>query len=114
MRKETENTWEREGLKVNQTVSRSKNIRRSRYESDMLSNKKEQIHKILRISVCTITTPILCYFVCEYQQGRVCSCSSLMGFFIVIYIIFYKYKTIYFTLNATKTIFQVINLTQIP
>ena len=29
MRKETENTWEREGLKVTQTVSRSKNISRS-------------------------------------------------------------------------------------
>lgn len=114
MRKETENTWEREGLKVNQTVGRSKNIRRSRYESDMLSNKKEQIHKNVRISVCSITTPSLCYFVCKYQQCRACSCISLIGFLTVIYIYSVKYKTIYFTSNAVKTNIQVINLTQIP
>lgn len=106
MRKETENTWEREGLKVNQTVSRSKNIRRSRYESDMLSNKKEQTHKILRISVCSITTPILCYFVYKYQQCRVCSCTSLMGFLTVICIILCKVQNNIFYLKCTKNKFS--------
>jgi hypothetical protein len=48
MRKETENTWEREGWKVKQTECRSKNLRRS-----------DQVGGKLRMdtfaSVCSVT-----------------------------------------------------------
>lgn len=66
----------------------------------MLSTKKEHIHKITRISVGPITTPVL-FFAYKYQQCRGCSWTSLLEFLTVSTLSTVEYKK-QFILNAVK------------
>lgn len=71
----------------------------------MLSTKKEDIHKITRISVCSITTLILWVFLPKIStmQGLL---LNFMGFLTVPTLSTEEHKTIYFILNAVKKFFK--------